>query len=118
MPMPEWVIRSFLIGRDAPLELAVKVKKVIESVPRQVLAARMRTALACDVRGKLTEIAVPMLYVRAARDRLVAPSNLEVIRKFAPAIETAKIDGPHLILQREPERSAQAIQQFLSRLNC
>jgi pimeloyl-ACP methyl ester carboxylesterase len=117
MPVPEWVIRSFLIGEGASNELTGRVKKAVESVPGHVLAERMRTVLTCDVREKLAEITVPMTYLQAAKDRLVWPSSVEIIRRYAPAITTVHIDGPHLILQREPEQSSVAIQLFLSRLN-
>jgi pimeloyl-[acyl-carrier protein] methyl ester esterase len=117
MPMPKWVIRNFLVGKDASKELTAHVQKVIESVPGHVLAARMRTVLTGDARKELSGITVPMTYLQAAKDHLVWPSSVEIIRSSMPAIKTVHIDGPHLILQREPEQSSMAIQLFLSRLN-
>jgi pimeloyl-ACP methyl ester carboxylesterase len=79
-----------------------------------VLVSRIREVLACDVRQEASRIGVPVLYIRAKRDRLVASSCLEELRAVLPRMFVVEIDGPHLILQCEPLKAAKAILRFLA----
>jgi pimeloyl-ACP methyl ester carboxylesterase len=66
-----------------------------------------------DARAELEIISVPVMYIQAQQDRLVGPSCLEEIRRIKPQIEIAKIEGPHLIIQREPKQSADIVARFI-----
>jgi len=46
-------------------------------------------------------------------DKVVPKSCLEEIQRIKPDIRVAQIDGPHLILQREPEQSANIVAKFI-----
>jgi pimeloyl-ACP methyl ester carboxylesterase len=67
----------------------------------------------CDEAARLKALAVPLLYVLARQDRLVRRSSLEAIRLANPDTVVAEIDGPHFILQREPQAAADAITRFI-----
>jgi hypothetical protein len=54
-----------------------------------------------------------MLYIQATKDKVVPNSCLDEIRRIKPDIRVAQIDGPHLILQREPEQSANIVAKFI-----
>ena len=54
-----------------------------------------------------------MLYIQATMDKVVPKSCLEEIQRIKPDIRVAQIDGPHLILQREPEQSANIVAKFI-----
>jgi pimeloyl-ACP methyl ester carboxylesterase len=110
---PDSVIRSLLIGAEAPEPLVAAVRKAISSVRSNVLAARLRAILECDVRSSLGQVNVPTLYLQARHDRLVKPRCLEEIRRVRPDIETATVDGPHLLLLREPQKAAAIVGGFL-----
>jgi len=114
---PDSAIRSLLIGGDAPEPLVGAVRAAISSVRSKVLAARLRAILGCDVRSLLNQVNVPMLYLQARHDRLVKPRCLEEIRRLRPDIETATIDGPHLLLPREPQKAAVIVENFLKSLS-
>jgi pimeloyl-[acyl-carrier protein] methyl ester esterase len=113
---PDFAARFLLVGSNAPGKLVAAVRSAISSVPSKILAARVRAVLTCDVRAQLDQVAAPVLYLQATQDRLVDPSCLEVIRRILPRTEVAAIAGPHLILQREPEQSAQIIMRFIQQL--
>jgi pimeloyl-ACP methyl ester carboxylesterase len=114
--MPDLAAIWFLAGSNAPPELLAAIRSAISSVDPKVLVYRVRTILQCDARAELTSIQVPILYLQAKRDRLVGLSCLEEIRRIKPEVEVAPIDGPHLILQREPGQSAAAIRAFIERV--
>jgi len=114
LPTSQVAIRHFLIGYNAPESLEQSVCLAISSVRPGVLAARLRAVLACDVRADLSKVVVPMLYIRATKDRLVDRNCLEEIQAILPQTRVIELDGPHLILQREPKQSAEVVAQFMA----
>jgi pimeloyl-ACP methyl ester carboxylesterase len=68
--------------------------------------------LECDVRAELGEIPAPILYLRAENDSLVGKASLEEILAANPKVSIESIPGPHLLLQREPQRCAEIIERF------
>jgi pimeloyl-[acyl-carrier protein] methyl ester esterase len=117
LPLPRLACERFLVGANAPKELLASVRKVVSSVRPKVLASRFRGVLTCDARDKLAGVTAPILYVQAGDDRLVTPSCLDEIRRIKPQTEMAVIAGPHLILQREPQKAAAAVAQFIRKLS-
>jgi len=113
LPLPEFALSRWLAGPDAPSTLLASMKATISSVRAKVLSARLRAILACDVRRELSQVGVPILHIQATQDRLVPEKCLNEIRRIKPQIQVATIHGPHLILQREPQKSAAIVSQFL-----
>jgi pimeloyl-[acyl-carrier protein] methyl ester esterase len=109
-------IRSLLIGRSAPESLLGEVRDAVSSVRPQVLAARMRAIIACDVRKELAQVKVPILYLRATEDNLVPARCAAEILHIKRDAEVISIAGPHLLIQREPRRAAEAVLTFLRQL--
>lgn len=116
LPISSIAMDHCLIGPGAPKSLQVAVQAAISSVRPNVLAARLRAVLSCDARQALSLVAVPLLYIRATRDKLVPQSCLDEIRRIKPEVCVAEIDGPHLILQREPKQSAEAVANFIQEI--
>lgn len=114
--LPDFAARFLLVGRDAPHSLLATVRAAISSVQPKVLAARVRAALACDARPELDQVAAPILYLQAKQDRLVSLSCLEEIQEIKPEMTVAAIEGPHLLLQRAPQRTAEIIVAFVRQL--
>ena len=71
--------------------------------------------LQCDVRSELQQIQVPILCLQASRDRLVSSASVHETRDLAQREESklVVIDGPHLLLQRQPRPCAEAIADFV-----
>jgi pimeloyl-[acyl-carrier protein] methyl ester esterase len=107
---------NLLVGPNAPPALATAVHRAIVTVKAKVLAGRLRSALACDARRELSQIVVPILCLRAKQDRVVPVSCLEEIRRIRPDVVVSEIDGPHLILQREPQKAADSVVEFIRRI--
>ena len=115
-PLPENAASYYLMGSGAPHSLRASVQAAIRSVKPAVLAARLLQILEVDARAELARITAPILYIQAEYDRLVPASCLDEIRRILPQAEVIKIASPHLILQREPEKTAKAIARFIERL--
>jgi pimeloyl-[acyl-carrier protein] methyl ester esterase len=110
-------LEPLLVGQRAAPSLLNELRSAISSVRPEVLSARLRAILCCDVRPALGQIDVPILYIQARGDRLVPRVHLKEIRQIQPGTEPAIIDGPHLILQREPRQVAEVVKRFLRQLS-
>jgi len=117
LPLPRSVMSHFLVGPDAPESLHKAVRAAIRSVKPKVLAARLRQILAVDARPQLKRVSVPILYIQAKQDHLVGPSSLNEMAAINPQIGVARIHGPHLLIQREPQMAAAAVMEFIDSLN-
>jgi pimeloyl-[acyl-carrier protein] methyl ester esterase len=113
---PRWVLEYFLVGSRCPDALHGALREALRIVNPAVLAQRLRATLECDGRDDLARTEVPMLYIQAENDRLVRPERFSEIQRIRPNIVLAKVPGPHLILQREPKKSAAAIVRFIRTL--
>jgi pimeloyl-[acyl-carrier protein] methyl ester esterase len=111
--IPKFVIKIWLAGSDAPAALLSAVRNAISSVRPNVMADRIRAILACEARTEMSLIEAPILYIQAKHDRLVKTSCFQEILQVNPQVNLVALEGPHLILQRDPLRSAEVIVQFV-----
>jgi len=114
IPLPDLAARLWLVGPEASPSLLESVRTASSTVKSKVLAARLRATLSCDVRKELAKVTVPMMYIQGKHDRLINVKCVVEIQHVKPEMVVATLDGPHLILQREPEKSAEAIARFVS----
>jgi pimeloyl-ACP methyl ester carboxylesterase len=111
---PSWAEPWLYSGRGTP-ELRRWHANAIRLVSARALRARVVAILGVDVRTQLAQVSVPMLYLRAARDRLVAPASSHEILELRPDVELVEFDAPHFLLQTEPAACAAAVLAFLER---
>lgn len=116
IPPPRFVLEHLLIGAQARRELRDELCRTLLSVSPEVMAFRVRSVMACDATADLARVRVPTLYLQAEHDRLVTKSSFEEIRKQKPDTILAVIAAPHLVLQREPDKAAAVITQFIAGL--
>jgi pimeloyl-[acyl-carrier protein] methyl ester esterase len=116
MRAPGFFIERYLLGPGCSPAVVKAVQGAIGSVSPEVLASRLRLIHACDLRAELAHITVPVLYIQATQDRVVAPRYLSEIVGTLPDITVAQIDGPHLLMQKEPQKSAEIISNFIQQL--
>jgi pimeloyl-[acyl-carrier protein] methyl ester esterase len=114
---PDKILEHFLAGDNAPPELLHKLRAVLKTVSPEVLSARVKEVLSCDARADLARTMVPLLYLRASNDRLLSSSCHELLRGGGPDALTETIEGPHLLLQREPKIGSAAVAKFLDQIN-
>ena len=120
-----WLFRWFptftqvkaLLGGYATPELRLLSRDALSKVEPSVLAARVRSILAVDVEAELRDCAVPVLYLRGERDRVVPLRNLRRMQQLLPSMEVSVLPAPHLVLQTQPVLAAKRIVQFLDDLD-
>jgi sigma-B regulation protein RsbQ len=111
---PSWAEPWLYPGRATP-ELRRSHAKAMRLVSARALRARVAAILAVDVRTQLARVSMPMLYLRASRDRLVSRGSSLEILGLRPDVELVEFDAPHFLLQTEPAACATAVLDFLKR---
>lgn len=86
---------------------------VMEQLDGDVLKHRIEVMSRIDISALLPQIDVPILYLRAERDRIVSESDVQLIQRNLPAVARINIDAPHLLLQTRPQQCAELIERHL-----
>lgn len=103
-----------MLGADAPPALRALLATAIAAVSPEVMALRARELLHVDASDALAASSVPLLYLRATRDRLVSPRSGDHVLQHRPDAMLTEVDGPHLLLQTQPKVCWMAMQAFLA----
>jgi pimeloyl-[acyl-carrier protein] methyl ester esterase len=114
IPPPPFLVRRLMVGRDAPSSLVKSVRDTIGSVAPGVLARRLKDVLSVNCEDALRRCPARIMYLVGMRDVLVRESSASAIRAIRPDTLFRRIEGPHLLLQREPAASWREIEKFLT----
>jgi pimeloyl-ACP methyl ester carboxylesterase len=106
-------VRHFLAGRDVAPETLALAMSVAGRVDPEVMAFRLREVLAVDVEDALPRIEVPVLYLRASRDRLVGKRAMNRIAAGVADFRSVTFECHHLLLQTRPEEAVRELVQLL-----
>ncbi len=79
----------------------------------EVFYMRVREITDTIVSGQLEIIGLPILYLKASRDRLVSSNSLKTIRSYSVNVQSHTFDAPHMLLQVEPKITAEVIYKFV-----
>jgi pimeloyl-ACP methyl ester carboxylesterase len=109
---PAHALAWLTLGGFATPALKSQLAGILARVPPAVVKARLRAVLGVDVVSLLTEIDVPVLYLRASRDRLV-PRSAAGILWAVQGLRVADVEGPHFLLQARPAAVAAVVEAFL-----
>ncbi len=113
---PRWLLRWFLLDRDTPGEVEDALVAAIGAVAPAVVASRLREILALPSPHGVSLPALPLLYIRASRDRLVAPRAVDAIATTGADLVVAEIEVAHLVAQLAPEAVCNKILWFVAEL--
>jgi pimeloyl-[acyl-carrier protein] methyl ester esterase len=103
----------FLLGRHATPALRKALRAALDRLQPAVLRARMRAVLAVDYYARMGAVALPVLYLQAAQDRVVACAAGRHIVSLLSSTKLISIPGPHLLLQAAPVQSAALVRAFI-----
>ena len=102
-PVPSMIARYFFVGHCE--SLIPKLKTAIRQNTPSILRHRLRLVQNVDVALEYSRLNCQLSYVRPSHDRLVSQRCLERILELNPATFVHEIDGPHLILETQPENT-------------
>jgi pimeloyl-[acyl-carrier protein] methyl ester esterase len=107
------VAAPVLLGKAASPALRRMLAEVLSRIPPAVLAARLRAAMRVDVSAPFATLQCPILYLRAAHDRIVPPRAAEEAARLNPRTRIVEISASHFMLQTAPAETARAVSAFL-----
>ena len=107
------MINTFCLNGCSNDDLATKTLSVVRSLPASTTKSRLELLAGIDMRPVLSQITIPILYLRALHDRLVSPRLSQQLIDGLPNVVVQPIDGPHMLLQANPIESVKAITQHL-----
>lgn len=110
--VPTRLVAQAMLGRWSNAHWRARIRATLNAVQPAVLAHRLDAVRTIDATAALSQIDLPMLYLRATRDRLVGRDSLSAIRQVRPQTSYIEIDAPHFMLQACPGQAARAIQQW------
>lgn len=113
---PGGLIVSTLLRPD-DRNLAMRVHAAIKALPPEVVMARVKAVLNCNVEKALAGLDMPILYIQGARDKLISAAVGERMKLTARNLKIARIDRPHFVLQYDAEETVRdLIRPFLATL--
>jgi pimeloyl-ACP methyl ester carboxylesterase len=113
---PMRVISALLLGRFATTPLIRALRVTFDEVSTQTFKARLGAVARADMRPALTNVHVPVLYLRATEDRLVPRHCANDIARLATQTRIVDIEAPHTLLQVAPAAAAAAVKAFVDTL--
>lgn len=113
--VPAFILHRNLFGRfDSPHHRA-QLAKLRELVSPSTLKSRLEAVARVDASRELRQVNVPILYIRAQRDRVVSRASGDYVKKIRPDAEIVDIDAPHLLLQTVPREALSIIERFFDK---
>lgn len=82
---------------------------VMDQVDGAVLRHRLEVMSRIDVSALLPQIDVPILYLRAERDRILSENDAQMVQQNLSRVTRINLDAPHLLLQTRPQQCADLI---------
>lgn len=110
--VPLALMSWWLLGPWATPARRSALNAALRDVSPAVLRVRAAAALRIDVTPCLSHIQVPVLYLRAANDRLILAAAGEEILRGLPQARLIELAGPHMLLQATPDAAARAVIEF------
>lgn len=111
--IPPHLSTPVLLGDFATDDLVAALQRTLAPVSTPVLRARLRAALSVDVSEQMAQVRVPVLYLRAKRDRVVPESAATEVRLLCRQAKVVDIDAPHFVLQTQPGPAAEVVHGFV-----
>lgn len=112
---PAALMTRLVLGPFETPALREMIGASLGQMSSSTIRARLRAIAAVDVASQLASVKVPILYLRAASDRVVWQSAASLICAIKPATQVVTVDAPHFLLQVAPSDAAREIGAFINK---
>ena len=115
LPLPEIALRPArwaLLGGHATPSLVNLLQRVFDQVGIATLRARALALRQVDASDALVRLRLPVLWLRAAQDRLVPSSTTTLASRLRPRMKVVCVPAPHGLLQTMPAAAAHEVRSF------
>ena len=116
-PAPGFLL-YFLCGRKPFSDRLVPLFRQIEKlINPEVMAHRIRMLNDFDATNDARTLSLPCCYIQGTHDRTVPARSVVPFKKYLPDLIVKRVNGPHGILQAQPEVCAEIIMEFVKGLS-
>jgi len=116
LPVPDTLL-YFLCGERMFSERLIPLFRQIERLVKpEVVAHRIRMLSGVDVVKGLRKLHMPCCYIQAVHDMIVPARCVLPFKQNLSNLVVKRVEGPHGILQAQPEECSQIIMGFVSSL--
>lgn len=112
IPIPDLITKQIFLGPNASPSLVKLFKEALGQVKPSVLAYRLRAISSLKASGPALQI--PCCYIQAKSDMLVPVKSFQPFERLIPQIKVYRIEGPHFVIQANPESCARIIQKEIN----
>ena len=112
--LPDLIVRKLFIGTNADKRLIELFRRAIHSVNPDVLAGRLK--ILSDLKVDENRLDIPCCYIQPSSDWLIPKRCIVTFIRRIPGIKIQSIEGPHFILQSNPQACADIIKEEIGRL--
>ncbi len=110
-------VSHLLLGRFGNSQLRQQLHAALAQVNPEVLICRMREVQRVDVRPRLGQIKVPVMYMQAEQDSIVPAQAVRPFQEAIPALKFVRFVGPHGLLATFPQEASAHIQTFCAEVS-
>lgn len=103
-PVPQWVIRNFILDKNADNNCIRMFTDTIKNVSSKVLSFRIKEVSKLSL--NIEKIEIKSYYIQALNDKFVSSDSVNSFAKISDSLKVIKIDGPHFIMQTRPKECA------------
>ena len=114
--LPRWLRAPLMWGSMSPSAATSKSERAMTGISAEVIRKRIEELLRVDETVALRQVSVPILVLRAMRDRVISKRATQVILKNSQRAKLVEFDAPHLLLQTRAAECAQVVVGFLQSL--
>jgi len=107
LPVPEFILKLFLLGPDASTSLVDLFRESLGKVSTKVLTYRLDEIASLDL--KIQKCDIKAVYIQPDDDYLVPVQCLEPFKDAMSKLIVHQLEGPHFILQAKPQACADII---------
>lgn len=113
-PVSEQILRVFCLNGVHKIDRILEIVDVVRAVPARSAQSRMQALSQMDATSFLHTIDIPVTVINATSDRVLRPRYSQSLLDNLPDVRHVKIDGPHLLLQANPDACAEEIARSLA----
>ncbi len=110
--VPSYLYRSLILGQQASDALIREFLQVITQVPAGLLKQRIRVLH--GLQAPRIESDRPVFYLQAQNDHLIGKDCWKDLKRHFPAAKCYSVDGPHLLLQSQPQVTSSLVAKLVS----
>lgn len=107
--MPDFIIKSFLLGLSANNEVLRLFKESLKKVSPEVFSFRIKELSKLNQKQNQVVSKIKATYIQASNDNLVLKKSVNDFKKVFPEMEVFKVKGSHFILQTNPQACSKII---------